>query len=274
MGTALEKLILAQRETQSLLSVGLEPCPEYLPCGFEPTLAGYRGAMQLMVDATRGLAAAYKLNLAFFESLGPDGADLLYDVRAMIPDSTLSIADGKRSDIGSSARRYAQALFDELAVDAATVNPLMGRDSVEAFLAHEQNLSFVLALTSNPGAEDFLTSGDLWKRIIERSLDWATAKNCGFVVGATRSGMIGDVRALAGNAPLLVPGVGAQGGSMTDSVRAAVVSPDQPRALIHATRGLLGVESDQGDPADIIHNNALNMVIRMREAINHECAND
>jgi orotidine-5'-phosphate decarboxylase len=115
MTSARGKLREAEKRHGALLSVGLEPAPEYLPEGFPPTIAGYRQFLTAIVTATRDIAAAYKFNLAFFESLGPDGWQLLHDIRAILPDNALIVADAKRGDIGSTAKHYARAVYEHLA---------------------------------------------------------------------------------------------------------------------------------------------------------------
>jgi orotidine-5'-phosphate decarboxylase len=253
VSAALEKLRRAQHATGSLLSIGLEPCPEYQFGGLPCDVAGYEVAMRLIVEATAGLACAYKLNVAFFEALGPEGIALLHRVRALVPADVLLIADAKRSDIGSSARRYAQALYGSLAADSVTVNPLMGHDSVEPFLAHDDRLTFLLCLTSNPGACDFLVPHDLHLLIAEKALEWDAGRGvCGLVVGATRPERAGAIRHAAGTMPFLVPGLGAQGGSLAETIRAARVSPDNPGLVLHVTRGVLPDTGDTTDPVEAI----------------------
>ena len=147
---ALGTLQAAWSKRGSLLSVGLEPCPEYLPASgeFEPSIDGYEAYLAAIIEATGESAAAYKFNLAFFEDLGPDGWALLKRIRDRIPASAMVISDAKRGDIGSTAKRYAHATFDWLNADAVTLSPLMGRDSAEPFLARRDRLCFFLCLTA------------------------------------------------------------------------------------------------------------------------------
>jgi len=233
------KLLAAQQRTGSLLSLGLEPCPEYLPAGFRADIEGYYEFLRQLIGATKGLCAAYKFNLAFFEALGPDGWRLLFRVRELLPADTLIIADAKRGDIGSSAKRYADALYRELAADSATVNPLMGRDAVEPFFAYGDRLTFCLVLTSNPGAADFLLPGDLYRTIAAKLGEWAPAGQAGFVVGATRAGQVADLRARAPHTPFLVPGIGAQGGDLQRVIAEGRTGHGIPGLLLHVTRGIL-----------------------------------
>jgi len=264
MTTPREKLRAAEERHGALLSVGLEPAPEYLPDGFEPTMAGYRSFLSLIVAATEGLAAAYKFNLAFFESLGPEGSRLLHDIRAMLPDDALVIADAKRGDIGSTARHYALAIYDQLAADSVTLNPLMGRDSAEPFLAYPDKLTFFLVLTSNPGADDFLLRDGLYRRIAETVTQWGSPEQVGFVVGATRPDFLSEIRALAPKTMFLVPGVGAQGGDVDAVMRNGRISEAESGMLIHATRWLLPVKGEPGDPGSIIRQHAEDTLAMLR----------
>ena len=248
MSTALDKLKAAQARRQSILSAGLEPCPQYLFPGMTGDIAGYKACLRSLISAAHEHVCAFKLNLAFFEALGRQGWDRLYAVREMIPEDCLVIADAKRSDIGTSAERYALAIFDHLGADAVTVNPLMGRDSCEPFLRHAHKLTFLLALTSNPGADDFLLREGFYERVIERSMHWSDAGNIGYVVGATRPEYLARARQLAGEAPFLVPGVGAQGGDAASLAGGLIPNSAFPGLIVHATRALLPTEADAQDP--------------------------
>jgi len=252
--TAAEKLAEIQRRTGSVLSAGLEPCSEYLPRGFEPTIKGYESALRTIIDATAGLVCAYKPNLAFFESLGPDGWTLLRRIRDAVPRDTLFIADAKRGDIGTTAQHYARAVFEWLEADAVTLSPLMGRDSAAPFLAYRDKLSFFLTLTSNPGAADFLLQDGLYRRVATNIAQWNQEfGNCGMVVGATRAEHIAEVRAIAPNVPFLVPGLGAQKGELERTARLGkATSGDGPGLIFHVTRGLLPGADDTGPVADVI----------------------
>lgn len=268
MSFALAKLREAQQRTGSLLSVGLEPCPEYLAPGITANASGYKSMLRTVIHATQDQVCAYKLNLAFFEALGPEGWQLLYSVRKMIPEDALVIADAKRSDIGSSAQRYAFALYDRLRADAATVNPLMGHDSVEPFARYTNKLTFLLCLTSNPGAADFLGQHGLAFEIARRSREWAQQGNLGLVVGATNPEAIRGLREAAGPAPFLVPGIGAQGGEVEPVLANGWAEPGGFSGLIlHVTRGILPDGSEPGDPREIIHNKTADLNARVARAV-------
>ncbi len=266
---------------RSLLSVGLEPCPEYLPPTgeYEATIAGYERWLMDLAEAAAPHAAAYKFNLAFFEALGPDGWALLKRVRDRLPAGIMVIADAKRGDIGSTAKRYAQATFEWLNADSVTLSPLMGRDSAEPFLAYASKLCFFLCLTSNPGSADFLQRNGLAVEIAKAAASWGDDRRCGLVVGATRAGKVAEIRAASPRAVFLIPGVGAQGGDAEavcreglgtsalradnsstrtneKSARRADVSGADagrtPPLLFHVTRGVLPEKSDAGTFREIV----------------------
>ena len=257
-----------------MLSVGLEPAPHYLPAGFEPTLEGYESFLRLVIETTAEFAAAYKFNLAFFEALGAPGMAMLERVRAAIPSDCFVIADAKRGDIGTTAKMYATALFDHLGADAATVNPLMGRDSAAPFLEWADRLTYFLVLTSNPGAQDFLLQGGLYRRLAESICSWNEHGNCGFVIGATRGDEIREVRGLAPSVPFLVPGVGAQGGDMAGVIErgamdGSVGAPSAPSGLLfHVTRGVLPL-SGEGDVGERMYAMAQDWRNQVREAMRY-----
>lgn len=265
---AVAKLIEAERRIGAAVSVGIEPAPDYLPDGFSPDPDGYLAFIRVLIDATRDQAAAYKPNLAFFEALGREGWDLLWKVRELVPADALFLADAKRSDIGSSAKRYATALYEELGADAATVNPLMGRDSVEPFLSYADKLTFCLVLTSNPGADDFLIADGTHLRIASKLSEWGAGGNVGFVVGATRPDMIRAVRERGRSVPFLVPGVGAQGGEVEGVFEAGKASGDAGWSglLIHATRSLMPGTGEQGDVSDLVRAKMTSMTGAVRTA--------
>lgn len=256
--TALLKWQAAETRTGGMISAGLEPCPEYLPSGFAPTVRGYEDFLKLVIDSTAGLVCAYKFNLAFFEALGVAGVDLLYRVRDRLPSDVLVIADAKRGDIGSTARCYAQALYESLGADSATVNPMMGRDSAEPFFAYRDKLTFFLVLTSNPGAADFILRDGLYMKLASAVKSWNSAGNCGMVVGATRADLAAEVRRLAPEVPFLIPGVGAQGGDLEATARGARLAGADgfSGVLFHVTRGLLPSKNETGDAGEIIRRKA------------------
>lgn len=181
-----------------------------------------------IIDATADLCVAYKPNIAFYEALGPKGWESLEKTLNYIPEDIFTIADAKRGDIGNTSELYARTFFDYYDFDSVTVAPYMGEDSVKPFLIKEDKWVILLVLTSNPGSQDFqllptASNGQLlFEEVLQKSQQWASAEQMMYVVGATRTDYIEKVRALAPNHFLLVPGVGAQGGSLADISRLAM----------------------------------------------------
>jgi orotidine-5'-phosphate decarboxylase len=251
VATFREKLGGAARRAGSLVCVGLDPDPARVPeplRGRADWLARFGAGI---VEATADLVCAYKPNLAFYEALGAAGWEGLRATIAAVPDGVPVLADAKRGDIGTSAERYAAALFEVLGCDAATVNPYIGFDAVEPFLAYEDRGVFVLCKTSNPGAADFqdlLCEVDgarrpLYEHVARAAVSWNRRGNVGLVVGATQPGAFQTVRAIAPDLPLLVPGVGAQGGDLAVAVRGGVDARGEgllvasSRAILYASSG-------------------------------------
>jgi orotidine-5'-phosphate decarboxylase len=217
-----------------------------LCCGLDPD--GFANAAQAehrcleIIDETIEHVCAFKPNLAFFEQLGSAGYAILERLRARIPGDRILILDAKRGDMGNTALAYARALFDVLGADCVTVNPLLGSDSVMPFLEREDRGALLVARSSNPGAVDLLderlASGmRVSARIVELGLGWDPGGAVGFVVGATRPEAVAEIRRAAPDAPLLLPGVGAQGGALEDSVGAGLDGRGRG-AIISVSRGI------------------------------------
>lgn len=219
-----EQLIEQIKKKQSFLCVGLdadlEKMPESISKGPEPLYVFCKS----IIDATAPYAVAYKPNIAFFEAYGLAGWQALektIDYLNQNYPEVFTIADAKRGDIGNTASRYAKAFFEQLKFDSITVAPYMGRDSVEPFLAFQEHYTILLALTSNQGAQDFQYHTDsgqaLFEKVLEESQKWEGAQERLFyVVGATQAGALSRIRLQVPDAFLLVPGVGAQGGSLDE----------------------------------------------------------
>lgn len=240
----LDKLLTASRQNSSLLCIGLDPDPELIP-GLD--IFDFNRAI---IDATYDLVCAYKPNLAFYEALGVDGIQLLVKTLEYIPKHIPIIADGKRGDIGNTARAYAKALFVTFGFDAATVNPYLGFDSVEPFISYQEKGIFILCRTSNPGALDFQNqlSSDgvpLYQLVARKAREWNTRGNIGLVVGATYPEELKAVRQLCPDMPLLIPGIGPQGGDMASAVRYGTNEHGE-NAIIVAARQVLYAASDKG----------------------------
>lgn len=252
----LEKLLRAERQNRSLLCVGLDPEPERLPDELR-TLPVEEAIVQFcraIIGATAPYASAFKPNLAFFEVLGPSGMTALQEVVRAIPAHIPVIADAKRGDIGNTASRYAAAIFETYGCDAVTVNPYLGYDAVAPFLAYREHGVLLLCRTSNPGARDLQDlpvreddgqSRPLYEVVARRVQSWNKAGNCGLVVGATYPQELRTIRALCPNMPILVPGIGAQGGDLAASVPLAVDARGE-RAIISISRAILYASSDAG----------------------------
>lgn len=218
-----ERLRRVQQMQRSLLCIGLDVDPLKLPASIRRTANPLLDFNRRIIEATHDLLCAYKLNLAFYEALGAMGWNILERTLALIPSSVLTIGDGKRADIGNTSEQYARALFDHLGFDATTVNPYMGYDSVEPFLRQPGRGVFVLTLTSNPGSRDFqrarVGKHALYERVALRASRWNQNQNIGLVVGATHATELKRVRVLAPPLPILIPGIGAQGGDLQRAVR-------------------------------------------------------
>ncbi len=229
----------AIRGKKSFLCVGLDPDPDRIPSSFGEGVLGMEAFCKAMVEATLPHAVAYKPNLAFFEQYGAEGWAALERVVEAIPSEVLVIADAKRGDIGNTATRYARAMFEGLGADAATVAPYMGRDSVEPFTAFENRWTVLLALTSNGGANDFEFHGTppLFHQVLDTSQSYANADRLMYVVGATRPAQLEEARKKVPHAFLLVPGVGAQGGSVEEVARFGL--NEQCGLLVNSSRGIL-----------------------------------
>jgi len=254
------KLEAAARRNDTLLCVGLDPTPEACPQQFNAVdqparkrSSGAAGAIcdsllrwnLAVIEATSDLVCCYKPNIAFYEALGQQGMALLRATIAAIPDDIPVLLDAKRGDIGSTAAAYARACFDELGVDAVTLSPYLGQDSIAPFAAYEGKGLFVLCHTSNPSAGALqnlpVCSGDLplFLQVAREAVCWSS--NVGLVVGATYPGALAEVRTVAPEAWLLVPGVGAQGGDL-EAALAAGLRSDGMGAIVAATRGITQAE--------------------------------
>ena len=236
------------RSKKSFLCVGLDTDPALLPRRFRQESDPVFAFNRAIIEATAPYAVAYKPNLAFYEALGPGGWESLRKTLDFIPRNIFTIADAKRGDIGNTATRYASAFFEYFGFDAITVAPYMGADSVKPFLAFPDKWVFLLALTSNSGAADFQHYGPegspLFKEVLRKGEQWQTESpgQLGYVVGATRAEALQEVRAIAPNATLLVPGVGAQGGDLHAVCRHGATT--QGGLLINASRSILYASSE------------------------------
>jgi orotidine-5'-phosphate decarboxylase len=235
---------------RSFLCVGLdseiEKIPSFLLKEKNPVLVFNK----LIIDATHKYSVAYKPNVAFYECYGSKGWETLEAtvryIKENYPDIFV-IADAKRGDIGNTSKMYAKAFFENMPFDAITVAPYMGEDSVTPFLTYNDKWVVLLALTSNKGADNFQYHDEdgikLFERILSVSQKWGTVNNMMYVVGATRAEMLKDIRKLVPDHFLLVPGVGAQGGSLQDVVRYGMNS--KCGLLVNSSRGIIFADSTE-----------------------------
>ena len=246
--TFYDRIRSAQHNRNSLLCVGLDTDPAKLPSVLRHRRHSVLDFNRRIIDATSDAVCAYKINLAFYEALGDAGWSIMQQTVRHIPADILVIGDGKRGDIGNTATMYAASLFDQLQFQAVTVNPYMGTDSVEPFLRDNHTGAFILALTSNPGARDMQylrvgkSSVPLYEHVIRLVRKWNTRKNCGLVVGATRRGQLRQIRAMTAEMPLLIPGVGVQGGDLVSAVRYGC-DRSGTMAIINASRSIIYASS-------------------------------
>lgn len=267
-----KSLVASIRQKQSFLCVGLDPdmekIPEHLRGAEDPIFEFNKG----IIDATRPFAVAYKPNIAFYESRGVKGWESLEKTVKYIGRDHFTIADAKRGDIGNTSRMYAKAFFENMPFDAVTVAPYMGADSVEPFLEFEGKWAILLALTSNIGASDFQldphtdTREKLYERVLKVASGWGSEQNLMFVVGATRPEYLKKIRALAPHHFLLVPGVGAQGGSLEDVAKYGLNK--DVGLLVNSSRGIIYASSGKdfaeaaGDAASEIAANMKSILSR------------
>ena len=259
--TFLDSLVETGRRNRSLLCVGLDPDARKLPVTIRSAAEPTYAFCMAIVEATADLVCAFKPNIAFFEALGPAGIETLRRLIANMPRNVPVILDAKRGDMGSTAEAYADAVFERLGADAVTLSPYLGSDSLAPFLRHADKGCIVLCKTSNPGSADLqelelAAGGPLYLEVARRARDdWNGNGNLGLVVGATYPGVLAQVRDLCPDLPLLVPGVGAQGGELAAATRASVDSRGE-RAIISASRSIL-YAGDGTDFADAARQEAL-----------------
>lgn len=239
----IEKLNRLIKTKDSLVCVGLDTDIERIP----PILLNERDPLwkfnREIVQATAEFAVAFKLNIAFYESLGVPGWQLLEKTLNIIPPDVLIIADAKRADIGNTARKYAETYFQTYSFDAITVSPYMGSDSVIPFLEFQEKGVFILCLTSNPGSRDFqylsTDSEPLYMAVARQVNQWhLDYGNCGLVVGATHPEDMSSLREISPRLPFLIPGIGAQGGNLYTAVQFGTDKKGQ-NALIASSRSII-----------------------------------
>ncbi len=240
-----QELVQQIKRKGSFLCVGLDPDIKKLPVHLLDDENPIYSFNRAIIDATAQYAVAFKPNLAFYEAQGLKGWEAFELTVKYIKENypeIFIIADAKRGDIGNTSRLYARSFFEHLDLDAVTVAPYMGSDSVSPFLGYEGKWVILLALTSNPGSADFQMIEDikgqrLFERVLETSREWASSEEMMYVVGATRGQLLENVRRIVPDSFLLVPGVGAQGGSLEEVVRYGI-TPDCG-LLVNSSRGII-----------------------------------
>lgn len=264
-----EKLRNSMKKSGSIVSVGLDTdidkIPEFLLKEKNPVLTFNK----MIIDKTFDIAAAYKLNLGFYECLGPEGFENAARTVEYIPSEVIKIGDAKRGDIGNSSKMYAKAIFDYFKFDAVTVSPYMGKDSIEPFSCYEDKGVFVLCITSNPGSEDFQKSTDyqgnpLYLRVLDRVVQWNTNNNLGLVAGATNPEELYEIKKRVGGMPVLVPGIGKQGGDLEAVLKKA---SNEELLLINSSRGIIFASNDKNFDRD-----ARDKLVEMNTQIEQICS--
>lgn len=265
-------LISEIKKKQSFLCVGLDvdldKIPEFLLKEEDPIFSFNKA----IIDATHQYTVAYKPNTAFYEAYGLKGWKALEKTINYLNENhpeIFTIADAKRGDIGNTSSRYAKSFFEDMGFDSITVAPYMGKDSVEPFLAFENKHTILLALTSNEGAFDFQTKKigeeELYKQVLKTSKDWSNSENLMYVVGATKAEYFAEIRKIVPNSFLLVPGVGAQGGSLKEVCKYGLSST--VGLLVNSSRGII-YASKNNDFAEAAAREAKNMQLEMKAILN------
>ncbi|HEY8238587.1 MAG TPA: orotidine-5'-phosphate decarboxylase [Candidatus Limnocylindrales bacterium] len=270
--TYLERLSARSAATGTVLCLGIDPDPALLPPGFADNIADIERFAMLILDAALPFAAAVKPNLAFFEAYGAAGWAALERVRARIPADVPMIADAKRGDIASTSARQVVGYFDSLGVDAVTISPYLGQDSIAGYLERPDRFAYVLCRTSNPGAADIqglrvrarwdgegvMTGPDepLWARVARDASSWGPGGTVGLVVGATAPEELRAARSIAPGLAFLVPGVGAQGGGIEPVLAAgpATAAPAGGRpggGLVVNVSRAIAAAALEGPPAEL-----------------------
>jgi orotidine-5'-phosphate decarboxylase len=245
------KLDRRMYDANTLVCVGLDPQVRHLPKGVTPDRPGITSFLTNLIEATAPFTAVYKPNLAFYLALGLDGLHILADVCAAVPPAIPVLLDCKVGDVGDTARAYASAWFDVLKVDACTVNPYLGEDTLAPFLAYDGKGVIVICKTSNKGSGDLqdqalATGTTVYQEVADRCARWHASypASVGLVVGATYPSQLAEVRGRVGDQPILLPGIGAQGGDIEASVAAGLDSNGRG-LMCSASRSILYAGADE-----------------------------
>lgn len=242
------ELIEQIKKKKSFLCVGLDSDINKIPNEFLAKPNPILSFNKAVIDATKDYCVAYKPNIAFYEALGSKGWDILGETLEYIPKEIFTIADAKRGDIGNTANLYAKTFFETYNFDSVTVAPYMGRDSILPFLEYEDKWTIVLGLTSNEGSKDFQFNklkddSFLFEKVVKTICSWGNPNNLMFVVGATQMENIQRVRELAKEHFFLIPGVGAQGGDLSEVVKYA--KNEDIGMLVNSSRGIIYAKTEE-----------------------------
>lgn len=264
-------LVQQIKEKKSFLCVGLDPDLAKIPVHLLEAKDPIFEFNKQVIDATKDYAVAYKPNLAFYECHGPAGWESLMKTMEYLGDEFFTIADAKRGDIGNTSNYYAQTFFNYYSFDSVTVAPYMGEDSVSPFLSFSNKWVILLALTSNKGALDFQaldTQNNLkvYEEVLKKSKDWGSVENLMYVVGATRGELLEEVRKHVPNHFLLVPGVGAQGGSLQEVAKYGMNK--ECGLLVNSSRGIIYAGGHQSNFQTQIAKAAEKIQLEMKELLN------
>lgn len=271
--SAIGDLRETQDKNKSMICVGLDIDPKKVPQKFAGSIKGYYDFAARIIESTQDIVCAYKPNIAFFMALGPEGLSLLEKIIKKIPDDVRVILDGKMGDIGNTASYYAAAAFDRFKADWVTLNPYMGYDAIRPFLDYPGKGAFILCLTSNTGSRDFqlmhVVNKPVYMYVAEKVAYWDKEQNLGLVVGATHPGKLAEIRAIAREMPILIPGVGAQGGDLEASAKAGTLNFTK-LAVINVGRSVLyasdGDNFDQAARAEVERLNGIITAMRDKKA--------
>jgi orotidine-5'-phosphate decarboxylase len=229
------------KQKQSYLCVGLDTDLSKIPSGLRKLEDPVFEFNKRIIDATIDVSVSYKLNLAFYETLGPAGMESLQKTVDYIPDEIFLIADAKRGDIGNTSEMYAKEFFEYYGFDSVTLSPYMGRDSVDPYLKFPDKWIILLVLTSNSGSQDFqllkTEKGNLYEAVLEKSKTWGTENQIMYVLGATKSLYFRNVRKIVPDHFLLVPGIGAQGGNLEEVTKYGI--NDSVGLLVNVSRSII-----------------------------------
>ena len=263
-----QELVAQIKSKKSFLCVGLDTdirkIPQHLLSAEDPLFEFNKQ----IIDATAEYCVAYKPNLAFYEAHGPKGLESLQKTVDYIPKDIFTIADAKRGDIGNTSGLYARAFFETFNFDSITVAPYMGEDSVSPFLEYDGKWVILLALTSNKGSKDFQDlsvaekGGKLFEAVLNRSQQWGTTENLMYVVGATKAEKLSEIRKIVPDHFLLVPGVGAQGGSLAEVAQFGM--NDECGLLVNSSRGIIYASNGE-DFAEVAQREAKKLQVEMAQ---------